>query len=593
LLRPHVPRAVLVCFSAWVALWLMVVAVASVPAVSPPWTGTAATPPLFRLIDFWWPWLVAAFLAGSVVLAWPLTWQWQHRRVTAVRHVVTVHRALLWLLAAAAALRFALVMRGGQYFDWDEVRYGGSATWMFAYVSTGHFRSALDMMLRSPDHPGFRIIGLILAFFHVATAWPTGLPITEMRYPTGEWFPAYLLSLSSVASIAAVYALALRAGASRREAFLAAFLMFASCSMLMYAQHFYPYDASMALLLFALWLGLARNDRASRSAAVGVLCGLAVLTYEGYWLMACAAGTMHVLRKPMTPVTLMARSVFSSLGALALPALLILAGHLTGRPFLTALARFSRTVYQGDFSEGWSLPWEFLWNVDHGLVIVYMVGVLALVAHVVRHGHWINGALWLSAAVGIYLGLTLGSNVFRRFVVYDRLARQMVPFICLAAASGLARVRHGRLLDRRPAFLFCSGVLLLFVANGVPLWTQRYPRDVARDVVRQYGTANVRLGTTLMHSDNATVPIFLPLEPARASTSAPARYVLLNAKDIWLLDGARDVTAQPAGRVLFSIRHPRQLRSMQFHGYSPDERAFLRSLDLSIKLIDTIEGQSR
>jgi hypothetical protein len=536
--------------------------------------------------------VVVTFLLGSMLLLSPVTWPWQIKSVAAGRRAFREHWTLVWLLVASAALRLVLVMRGGQYFDWDEVRYGGSATWMFAYVSLGDLRNALDVMLRSPDHPGFRIIGLILAFFHVVSAWPTGLPITEMRYLTGEWLPAFLLSLSSVCSIGLVYALAITVGASRREAFLAAFLMFASCSMLVYAQHFYPYDASMAILLFALWLGLHEPDHATGSLGVGLLCGFAFLTYEGYWLMAAVVGAIHVLRKPVKTVAAVRRSIFFSAGAIAFPLLLILAGHLAGRPFLPAVEKFSRTVYHGDFSEGWSLPWEYLWNVEHALVMVYAVGVVALVVHFSRRPDLTYGVIWLCAALAIYLGLVLGSNGLHRFVVYDRLARQMVPFICLAAAAGLARIRHGALLRGTPAVLLHTGILLVFLANAIPLLVQRYPRDVAREVVRQYGAGNVRLVTTVGPSDEATVGVFLPLEPETpgAGTMNARRYVLLNAKDIWLLEDAHAATAPPPGRVLFSVPHPRQLRSMQFHGYGPRERAFLRSTDLSMKLIDTAEN---
>jgi hypothetical protein len=246
-------------------------------------------------------------------------------------------------------------------------------------------------------------------------------------------------------------------------------------------------------------------------------------------------------------------------------------------------------VYHGDFSEGWSLPWEYLWNVEHALLMVYAVGIVALVVHFGRHRGLTHGVMWLCAALAIYLGLVLGSNGLHRFVVYDRLVRQMVPFICLAAAAGLARARHGRLLSGTPAILLYAGITLIFLVNAAPLLAQRYPRDVAREVVRQYGAGNVRLVTTVGPSDEATVGVFLPLDPGTAGpgTMSARRYVLLNAKDIWLVEDAHVATAPPPGRVLFSIPHPRQLRSMQFHGYGPQERAFLRSTDLSMKLIDT------
>jgi hypothetical protein len=225
-------------------------------------------------------------------------------------------------------------------------------------MSTGHFRESLDMLLRAPDHPAFRVVGLVPAFFHIVSAWPTGRPITEMRYPTGEWLPVFLLSLSSIGVIGLTYAISLRAGSTQREGFLAAFLMFASTSFLITTQHFFPYDISLAMFLFALWIGMKTDGGLLRSVAVGLLCGFAFLTYEGFWLMAAVVACLHVFRRPRSPVR-GCPSVLFTVGIAVFPVLLIVAGHFIGRPFLQALERFSRTVVHGDFSEGWSLPWAY------------------------------------------------------------------------------------------------------------------------------------------------------------------------------------------------------------------------------------------
>src|SRR4029434_11245159 len=110
---------------------------------------------------------------GLVCLAWPATWEAQKRTINFWRRVVTGHRPLLVLLAVAALLRLVLALRGGQYFDWDENRYVWGVR-LFDLLATGNIRAALQLLLSSPDHPGFRIIGLVLAFFQVASAWPTG-----------------------------------------------------------------------------------------------------------------------------------------------------------------------------------------------------------------------------------------------------------------------------------------------------------------------------------------------------------------------------------------------------------------------------------
>jgi hypothetical protein len=39
--------------------------------------------------------------------------------------------------------------------------------------------------------------------------------------------------------------------------------------------------------------------------------------------------------------------------------------------------------------------------------------------------------------------------------------------------------------------------------------------------------------------------------------------------------------------VVLRAPHPRALHALQFHGYTPEQRRALRSMDFSIRLIDT------
>ena len=123
-------------------------------------------------------------------------------------------RVLAVLLPSAAALRFVLAIRGGQFFDWDEHRYGFS-TLMFERLRAGDLGGVLDILSRYPEHPGFKIFGLGPAALQQALH--PGQPISDMRQATGEWLTAFVFSLSSVCAIGLTYAVGRRAGASERE----------------------------------------------------------------------------------------------------------------------------------------------------------------------------------------------------------------------------------------------------------------------------------------------------------------------------------------------------------------------------------------
>ena len=544
--------------------------------------------PAVSVIHYWWPWIGGFLAAVTLFRGSPLIRRLRTKTID-VLAMARTHQPLLWLLLVAVAVRFVLAMSGGQYFDMDELRYGAGTIRIFDLLSTGNVASALDALLDSPDHPGFRIVGLVPAFFHVLGAWSTGHPLADVRHPSGEWLAAFVLSLAAVGSIALTYLAARRAGAPRHEASLAAFLMFASTSMLIYTRQFFPYDAAIAVLMFTLWIGLKSGDHPLRSYAAGCLAGFGFLTYEGYWLMTGAVGLIHVLRKPLSPRMVFWRGVLFSVGVATLPTLLVLSGILAGQPFLQGTMDFSTTVVHGDFAEGWSLPWKYLWDVEGVFVCIYLAGIIVVLVNCLRRPDETSkrGLTWLLAGGTIYAGLVIGSNGLHRFVVYDRLTRQMLPFMCLASVAGITSVMSEWLADRR-AWLIYGAMSVLFVFNALPIVTQRFPREIANDAIRRFGAANVRLGTMVLRSIDESSRAFLPEELNEPVLDGrPKRYVLLNARDIWIDGGPPGWIPPPEGKVLLSARHPRQLRSLQYHGYTPGERALLRRIDLSIQLIDT------
>ena len=482
-------------------------------------------------------------------------------------------RVLAVLLSSAAALRFVLARRGGQYFDWDEHRYGFS-TLMLERLRAGDLGGVLDILFRYPEHPGFKIFGLGPAALQQALH--PGQPISDMRQASGEWLTAFVFSLSSVCAIALTYAVGRRAGASERESLFAAFLMFASTSMLMHARHFFPYDLALALGMLAAWVALSPADRVVDSIGTGLLAGAAFSTYFGYWLLAAVVLGVHVFWHPSSLVGRARRLALGAVGFAIAPGLLVAASSLRNRPLLQLSRRFAATVTNGEYAEGWSLPWAFFWQAEGVVLMSALAGIGLLLWRPTA-----RGLRWAATAAAIYAGLVVGSDLLHRFVVYDRLARPMWPFMCLAAAAGFAAVDGGRWLAGRRVFWPYGIVLGLFLINSAPLFTQRYPRDVVLEVLARYGPDAVAYDTSLQHTFDSTSGFFFP-----ADVPAPdKRYVLVNARDIWF-EGEPGVKPVAEGRVIASWRHPRQLRFMQYHGYTPAERRFMRSTDVSMRLID-------
>jgi hypothetical protein len=470
---------------------------------------------------------------------------------------------LALLLSLGFALRAALALSGGQRYFPDENRYLRCFI-VLRQIERAEWRAALDQVLDSPDHTGFLAVGLVPAALQRAYLRATGLAETRPSVDATAWLPALLLGMGSLACIGLVGALARRAGAAEDEGLLAAFLMLCSTSMLGPSRHLLPYDSALALALAALWLGMAGRQSLPRSLAVGLVAGCAFLTYNGYWLVALTAIGLHTLHRSSTWPDRARRAVVAGLGFALVPGLLTALSVARGRePYVLRLLRFSReAATQTDFSEGWSLPWAYLWHSEHGVLLALLAGALATLRFRDR------GRLWLGAAASMYATMVVLSNGFERIGTFGRISRSLVPFLCLAAALTGARL----LAKARGATLaLCLALAVQASYNFAAPYRLRFPRDVLRELEQRYG----ELGR------DTTVVV----DPSPEERPLPnARYVLLNARYLYPVSGAK---AAPPGRELFRTAHPLEYLPYQYEGYVPRERALLRSNDVSIRLLDT------
>ncbi|MCL4395637.1 MAG: hypothetical protein M1482_12695 [Chloroflexi bacterium] len=480
----------------------------------------------------------------------------------------TERRVLVALLVLSFALRALLVVRGGQLYFPDEGRYFRSLDFV-SLVAHGDPAGALDLLVASPENPGFLLLGTIPAAAEYAAETLFGHAARS-----AIWIPGLVIAMVSVSCIALVYAVARRAGAAAGEALLAAGLTAAAASMFYYSRHLVPYDISLALSLAALWLGLDERTSVVRSLACGILAGLAFFTYFGYWSLALVVCLVHVLWGRPKLLDVLIRGAAAAVGVVLLPVVLTGVSVAAGAtPFVDLMAQFAGTVNQGTFSEGWRLPWQYLWDAEHGLVLIWAAGAVLLVWMTVAHRDSVprRAMAWMGAAAALYLILAVGSTGLEKFVVYGRLARVLVPFFCLAAAAAVVCI-SGRL--RLNPKLAPYAMILVAVQVALNFWqpiVQQFPAQVQQAVESTYGPVGRALTVK-------GPPVF------GSDPSVSSRYVLVNAQYLYPIQAPKK---PPAGTVLLRTPHPLQYLPYQFEGYDPVERSVLQSVDLSIRLIQT------
>jgi hypothetical protein len=493
-------------------------------------------------------------------------------------------RWLAAVLTVSLALRVGLVFSGGQLFWPDESRYVRSVLLRDA-IRNGDTRGMIETGTIA-DHTLSIALGVPAAALHGAAR-----SALHLSWSASLAFPALLFALFSVVAIGLVFALARRLSASPGEALTAAILAAASGALFFYARHLLAYDAALVFALLALFVGAKEPAGFSRTVAVGLLASCCFLTYNGYWPLALVALTARALadRRP-------ARIVLRALvgGAAFLVPIALLAGiasQLPGPGYVARLLRFSATATFGDFAEGWRLVGAYLWHAERGVCLAWALGIAALVhavrtsddAALRRRGTWAIAGL-----AATYFLLAVPSTGLHRLAVYGRLARQTVPFLCLAAAAGAhALVDSGKVRPRlaRTALVL---VVLAAAANFAPAFLLTFPREfrmgaeaLCPDPVRAVTAAG-----TFRWSDVEAIPA-----DAVAAGAVPAgRCVLVNAQ---FLFPVRGVVPMPPGRVRLSVPHPLAYAPFQYEGWGPRQRAIVRAADLSMRLIDDRPGEGR
>lgn len=440
-------------------------------------------------------------------------------------------------------MRIYIVNQGGQFFWPDETRYFLTQNGVKAFLS-GDLQESLFWFTHGFEHFLFRFINLIPVI------------IQHMISPSVR-IPALFYALFSVFNIWLVWRIVLTAGAEKFEALMAAFLLSCSTTFFYYVRHLLPYDIAMTFCLLCMVVALKNNPTRRDALLCGLLASFAFLTYNGYWTFAGFCLIIHTAQNPFTIGNLIRRAIIAGLGLVA-PILSILGlDIILGEGTLVSSAlNFSTTINQGDFQEGWSLPFEYLWHAEHSILLIMMGAIGYSLYHLtVRPIGNKYAWIWFVGFCFIYLCLFLFSVVFEKFMVYGRLARQLVPFLCLLGAFALNNLRKQSTADFYATIIICCLILVQTGFNFYKPLAQKFPVEFIKEAKTK--VSNIEK-YQFVYTDNY---------PARPGWSEVPKIEL------------------PPHTVVLRAPHPLQYLPYQYEGWTHDERVALRSIDFSMKLI--------
>ncbi len=466
------------------------------------------------------------------------------------RHTLIVAGILFFSLI----LRATLIVRGGQFYFSDESRYQISRD-VAGFLLHGKIGMALADLVASPEHLGFKIIGVLPAAF-------------ETMFGASLSLPALFFSLFSVLNLYLIYKLSQRSGASPNQSILALLFAASSHALLYYSRHLLPYDTALFFGLLALYVGSNEEPTINTSLACGVLGCLCFVTYNGYWTLAGFAMLVHIFVRNNWDGIFWRKAILTALGFILPVLLLFILAHAFGINLFSEYRKFASSIRQGDFVEGWSLPFEYLWSAEHLNILIFGGLSLFSISRLFKNRDQNHQWIWAAGLLFVYVSLVIFSVLLHKFVVYGRLARQMMPFIILLAASGLSSMTERTSSAGRISWLVIALIMLQAAWNFAASYNVSYPREFAARIQAQY-------------------PDF-EFSEKRLAFGAPTacrynRYILENAK--YFLTPP-DSTPPENGTVLLSVFHPVNFRPYQYEGYPAAQRKKFRQLNLKMSFYE-------
>jgi hypothetical protein len=231
---------------------------------------------------------------------------------------------------------------------------------------------------------------------------------------------------------------------------------------------------------------------------------------------------------------------------------------------LESYLTFSGSINQGDFKDGHGVIVAYFWFAESLMVVVWLGALGWMLVRACRGGVERRAWFYLGAVVAIATSLVVGSNVMEKFVVYGRIARQMVPFLALLT---------GYVFFHRWEF-----------------WNARVPRVVAGATLVALAAWNFSGPLRLVfppqfEAQGAAVIAGLDAEATKAGRSVMPRDRFRFVYTTFIWPAPSDQHLPPRYRVLLDRPHPLAYQPYMYEGFGMAQRATFRRSDFRMKLI--------
>jgi len=488
---------------------------------------------------------------------------------------------LFVLLTLVGVYRLTLLDRGALAFV-DETHYF-NAVMMVQAIGAGDAAGALHHVASYAARPGATLMYLPTALAQVV---PFAFGIAASN-PYSLLIPTIVNVGVSLTTLYFFFHICLWLYGDEAVALLASLLYALLVNTNLYVRHLLPYDLALLVAVFTLSRVIQQPRTTVMALASGLLAGVVVATYPGYYLLV-----------PILGVALMGLSVSSGVsrsvrlgGAFAAGVLLMIAAvelltRAGGLSYIGSARALSRTIGMGSFDEGWTFVPDYLLNVERASGVMLLIGtgvwmircLSGIVRRTLRPIDWL-----LIPAFAAWTWQAFAAAELHSMVLYGRLIHPWMVFMAFAVADMVAAIDGAS--ARR---LVSAGVAIAAVGSWALAAREYSTLAYPPDVLYALGIDAERVAPDRKPCELTEGTSYASPGPLDRRTKHPysdsGNYVLVNfCQGPPSLPRRPGVAAVDGGALLFDGPHWLTFAAYDFELMGPEERAAMTTNDYRVR----------
>lgn len=437
------------------------------------------------------------------------------------------------------------------------------------------------------------IQGLLYRFEGISTGNPVSLMI-----------PVYYNMLISLLLLFSLYKLAVLILKDKDHALLVVIFFKLLSSSNIYLRHILPYDKSLLCFILIIYYYLKNQESNGRILYLnlGILCGLAIVIYPGYYFIPAFLGILVFFRDIISDNNFkkfVLHGIITLAGFLIVIASFEFISRFGGQSYLLSGYSLSDSVVQGTFEESLLFPLKYLVAVEGIPGLIILISVIAILYVFMRkmaaekNGDLLSAnpiyPLLLITLSGILLHGIMGT-VFHKMVFYGRLIHLYLPVLCICLVYSCTLIQNKK---TRTALL--SSALLVFLIHFI-IFSITYSRiGYPKDMLYALGIDNKNFSDSKFYfeSDSILYKVISP-NPLNKLSNEPytrdSNYLLVNCCYYYPVKDPHDFKPFiPSANLTCIEKKPYYLTfpAYAFEGFSVEERENLFKRKYEVQIYKT------